>query len=221
MDNINAKETKEKLNNWFNYILAIGLIGVFVLIFSLINNSTNQEKMLKNQVLSNTNNSVEGIIIKTNKGSIGIDFYSNEAPNTVNNFIKLVEKEFYNGTRFHRVVKDFMIQGGDPLSKDLEKKNLWGTGGPGYTFDDEIGENNKNDIGTISMANAGPNTNGSQFFINTNNNNFLDTKHTVFGKVVSGMDVVAKINNVETTANVSGEKSLPVEDIVIESIVLK
>jgi len=220
-DNLDVKETKKKLGHWFNTILAIGLVGFFILVFGLINNSTEKENMLKNQTPPNSNNSAEGVIIKTNLGSIEIDFYAEKAPKTVANFIKLAGSEFYNGTRFHRIVKDFMIQGGDPLSKDIQKKDLWGTGGPGYTFEDEIGENNKNDVGTIAMANAGPNTNGSQFFINTNNNNFLDTKHTVFGKVVNGMDVLAKINNVETEMNASGEKSLPVEDIIIESITLK
>jgi len=109
-----------------------------------------------------------------------------------------------------------MIQGGDPLTKDDTKMAMWGTGDPGYKFADEISKDNKNNIGTIAMANSGPNTNGSQFFINTAANNFLDTKHTVFGKVVSGMDVVTKIENVKT-----GEADRPVEAVVIESITLK
>jgi peptidylprolyl isomerase len=99
------------------------------------------------------------------------------------------------------VIKDFMIQGGDPLTKDDTKMDYWGTGGPGYQFADEITTNNKNNKGTISMANSGPNTNGSQFFINTKDNNFLDTKHTVFGKVISGMDTVEAIEALQTNTS--------------------
>jgi cyclophilin family peptidyl-prolyl cis-trans isomerase len=115
-----------------------------------------------------------------------------------------------------------MIQGGDPLSKDDSKVNLWGTGGPGYSFADELGgenKNNKNDKGTIAMANSGPNTNGSQFFINVAANNFLDDKHVVFGKVVSGMDVVTKIEN--TPTSLPGIADRPVNAVVLESISLR
>lgn len=155
-------------------------------------------------------------IVTTNKGVITLELFGDKTPNTVANFTTLAGKDFYNGTRFHRVIKGFMIQGGDPLSKDLSQQGRWGTGGPGYSFADEITSTNKNDIGTISMANAGPNTNGSQFFINTAPNNFLDTKHTVFGRVISGMEVVTAIENTKTGAN-----DRPVEDMIIESIVIK
>lgn len=154
--------------------------------------------------------------LQTNKGDITIEFYNKQAPNTVANFVKLAKAGFYNGTKFHRVIKGFMIQGGDPLSKDDSKTALWGTGGPGYKFADELGSNNKNDIGTIAMANSGSNTNGSQFFVNTAANNFLDTKHTVFGKVVSGMDVVTKIENTPTGA---GDR--PTTPVIINSVILK
>ena len=151
--------------------------------------------------------------LHTNQGDITIEFLGNDAPNTVANFTKLAQEGFYNGTKFHRVIKGFMIQGGDPLSKDESMQARWGTGGPGYQFADEIHANNKNEPGTISMANAGPNTNGSQFFINVAPNNFLDGKHTVFGKVTAGMDVVAKIEATQTGAN-----DRPVTPMVIESI---
>jgi peptidylprolyl isomerase len=154
-------------------------------------------------------------LLKTSHGDITIEF-SADAPNTVANFKQLASEGFYNGTKFHRVIKGFMIQGGDPLTKDDSMMARWGTGGPGYQFADEIHANNRNEIGTIAMANAGSNTNGSQFFINVANNNFLDSKHTVFGKVISGMDVVAKIEN---TATGAGDR--PVEPMVIESITLK
>lgn len=153
------------------------------------------------------------ITLRTNKGDIVLEMMEQDAPNTVANFAKLIASGFYDGTKFHRVIKDFMIQGGDPLTKDDTQASAWGTGGPGYKFADEIHANNKNNIGTIAMANAGPNTNGSQFFINTANNNFLDGKHTVFGKVTSGMEVVQKIEDVETSAS-----DRPIEPVVIVSV---
>jgi peptidylprolyl isomerase len=151
----------------------------------------------------------------TNKGDITIEF-NTAAPNTVENFTKLAKDGFYNGTKFHRIIENFMIQGGDPLTKDDSKQAMWGTGGPGYTFADEIHAQNNNVIGTISMANAGPNTNGSQFFINVANNNFLDTKHTVFGRVIAGMDVVEAIVSVPTNP-----QDRPLSPVVINSISLE
>ncbi len=156
--------------------------------------------------------------LHTNKGDIQIEFFEATTPNTVANFTKLAKEGFYNGTKFHRVIKGFMIQGGDPLSKDDTKISSWGTGGPGYKFPDELGAgnpNNSNDVGTISMANSGKDTNGSQFFINTAANNFLDPKHVVFGKVVSGMDIVSKIESIPTS-----EGDRPTTPMVIESISL-
>ncbi len=150
--------------------------------------------------------------LHTNKGDIIIEF-SAQTPLTVDNFTTLAKKNFYDGVKFHRVIEGFMIQAGDPLTKDDAQMSSWGTGGPGYTFQDEISTENKNNIGTISMANAGPDTNGSQFFINVKNNNFLDTKHTVFGKVIAGMEVVSAI---EQTPTGSGDR--PIEAVVINSI---
>ncbi len=154
-------------------------------------------------------------VFKTSEGEFEIEFFGEKSPKTVENFKKLVKEGFYDGVKFHRVGKGFMIQGGDPLTKDDSQQAMWGTGGPGYMFEDEISELNNNLKGTISMANAGPNTNGSQFFINTVDNSNLDDRHTVFGKVVRGMDVVEKIENVEV-----GIKKVPVEAVVIESVVL-
>lgn len=155
-------------------------------------------------------------ILHTNKGDIVIEFDSINAPNAVTNFIKLSKEGFYDGTKFHRIVKDFMNQGGDPFSKEDSLMDKWGTGGPGYTFADELGPDNHNVVGTISMANAGPDTNGSQFFINVADNTYLDGKHTVFGKVITGFDVVKAINSVETD-----DYDRPTSPIIIESISLK
>ena len=123
-------------------------------------------------------------------------------PVTAGNFESLVKKGFYDGVIFHRVIDGFMIQGGDPTGT--------GKGGPGYVIKDEFTINNRNYRGTIAMANAGPNTGGSQFFINLDNNNYLDTMHPVFGKVVEGMDVVDKIGNVTTDP-----KNRPVQNVTI------
>lgn len=156
------------------------------------------------------------ITLKTNRGDIKLEMMEKDAPNTVANFAKLAREGFYNGTKFHRVIAGFMIQGGDPQTKDDSLMVRWGTGGPGYKFADEIHANNKNVVGTISMANAGPNTNGSQFFINTAMNTPLDAKHTVFGKVVSGMEVVQAIESCETN-----EMDRPLEPQVIESVLVE
>jgi len=162
---------------------------------------------------TNTIKKMTTVTMTTNQGVITLELFGDLKPKTVENFTKLAKDGFYNGTRFHRVIKGFMIQGGDPLSRDVANQPRWGTGGPGYSFADELSTENKNVIGTISMANSGPNTNGSQFFINTANNNFLDTKHTVFGKVVAGMDVVSKIEN-----NKTGQNDRPIEDMIIEKM---
>jgi peptidyl-prolyl cis-trans isomerase B (cyclophilin B) len=123
---------------------------------------------------------------ETSKGSITADLFAKDAPNTVNNFVFLAREGFYDGTVFHRVIADFMIQGGDPEGT--------GRGGPGYRFEDEVKNNpHKHQVGSLSMANAGPNTNGSQFFITHVVTQWLDGKHTVFGQVRSGQDVVNKI----------------------------
>ena len=114
-------------------------------------------------------------------------------PITTGNFEKLVKLGFYDGILFHRVIDGFMIQGGDPTGT--------GAGGPGYTIKDEFTDHNRNDRGTIAMANAGPNTGGSQFFVNLVNNNFLDNKHPVFGKVIEGMNVVDALAKVSTDGN--------------------
>jgi len=134
-----------------------------------------------------TNTKNTKVLLKTNMGEIMIELYS-DMPITAGNFEKLVKQGFYDDVIFHRVIDGFMIQGGDPTGT--------GTGGPGYTIKDEFTNHNKNNRGTISMANSGPDTGGSQFFINLVNNNFLDTKHPVFGKVIEGMDIIDKIAKV-------------------------
>jgi peptidyl-prolyl cis-trans isomerase B (cyclophilin B) len=146
--------------------------------------------------------------LHTNHGAIEVEFFDDDAPKTVGNFRKLAGEGFYDGLTFHRVIKDFMIQGGCPQGT--------GTGGPGYTFEDEFNEH-KIERGALAMANAGPNTNGSQFFIvTTEAAPWLDGKHTVFGKVTNGMDAVDSIEGTET-----GAQDRPVDDVLIERVELK
>lgn len=153
-------------------------------------------------------------ILHTTLGDITVKFYPQDAPKTVANFIKLASSNFYDKTTFHRVIKGFMIQGGDPNSKDADKTND-GKGGPGYAFQDEF-NSHKLVRGSLAMANSGPNTNGSQFFIVTATSTpWLDGKHTNFGEVTSGLDIVDKIENSQTDAT-----NHPISDITIKSIEL-
>jgi peptidyl-prolyl cis-trans isomerase B (cyclophilin B) len=146
-------------------------------------------------------------VLHTNHGAIAIELYPTDAPKTVQNFEKLARDGFYDGVIFHRVIPDFMIQGGDPTGT--------GSGGPGYSFEDEINDH-KVERGALAMANAGPNTNGSQFFIVTADEcSWLDGKHTVFGRVTNGMDVVDEISNVARDA-----RDKPHEPVVIERVEL-
>ena len=142
------------------------------------------------------------VLLQTTMGDVKIELFDKTMPITAGNFRKLVEKKFYDGTIFHRVIVDFMIQGGDPEGT--------GMGGPGYAIKDELPAENRNVRGTISMANSGPNSGGSQFFINTVDNRGLDRKHPVFGKVVSGMDVVDAISKTPTDADDRPKKTVTI-----------
>jgi peptidyl-prolyl cis-trans isomerase B (cyclophilin B) len=138
--------------------------------------------------------------LETSSGTIAVDLFAKEAPTTVNNFVFLARDGFYDGTVFHRVIVDFMIQGGDPTGS--------GRGGPGYRFEDETkGSPYKHKVGSLSMANAGPNTNGSQFFITHVETGWLDGKHTIFGQVRSGQDVVNKVKQGDTLKSVKIEEA--------------
>jgi len=168
-------------------------------------------------VITNDMNPI--VVLETTKGTFEVELFTDVMPITAGNFQKLVEEGFYDGTLFHRVIPDFMIQGGDPITKTDEVLRF-GTGGPGYAIQDEhiAGENLSNTRGSLSMANSGPNSGGSQFFINVADNVFLDfdkeplqSKHPVFGRVISGMEVVDTIVSVERN-----ERDLPLDPIMIE-----
>jgi peptidyl-prolyl cis-trans isomerase B (cyclophilin B) len=145
------------------------------------------------------------VTLHTNHGPVAVELFDEDAPKTVENFLKLSRDGFYDGLTFHRIIKDFMIQGGDPQGT--------GSGGPGYTFEDEFNQH-KVERGALAMANAGPNTNGSQFFVvTTEAAPWLDGKHTVFGEVTAGMEAVDAIEGVETDA-----QDRPAEPVVIERV---
>lgn len=181
-----------------------------------------EELQINDPGITNTMNHLA--VFKTNKGTVKIELYEDKMPITTGNFIKLANEGFYNGTKFHRVIDGFMIQGGDPNSKS-EDSSSYGTGGPGYTIQDEFVADPllSNVRGTIAMANTGqPNSGGSQFFINTIDNTGLDfdkepftSRHPVFGRVVEGMDVVDAIS-----ATPVGPRDLPTDPVVIESITI-
>jgi peptidylprolyl isomerase len=181
------------------------------------------EELKANQaIMTNKNNPVA--VMQTNRGTIEIELFEDTMPITSGNFIKLAEEGFYDGVKFHRVIENFMIQSGDPITKTDEYLR-YGTGGPGYTIPDEhiAGEYLTNVRGTISMANRGPETGGSQFFINLADNTHLDfdkppmsSSHPVFGRVVAGMDVVDEIGLTETNDN-----DMPLDPVVIESVTIR
>ncbi|HOY68481.1 MAG TPA: peptidylprolyl isomerase [Candidatus Ozemobacteraceae bacterium] len=154
--------------------------------------------------------------LKTSLGDIRVELLAKESPNTVNNFVFLARERFYDGTIFHRIIKEFMIQGGDPLGT--------GEGDPGYSFNDELPAKHSYELGIMAMANAGPNTQGSQFFIcNGDKAKKLDKRpnYTQFGKVIEGMDVILKISAVEVGPSASGEMSKPLTPPVLLTVVIE
>ena len=166
----------------------------------------------------NETNKKEVAVIKTSEGEMVAEFWSDVAPKTVENFKKLAKAGFYDGTAFHRIVKGFMIQGGDPLTKDMKNEARFGTGDPGYKIKAEF--NKKSHVrGVLSMARSqDPNSAGSQFFICHGEPKFLDGQYTAFGKLIKGDDVLGKIGDTEVTMSGSGEKSKPTKRVTVESI---
>ena len=201
------RETFDKKEN--NKKMVVKAVFLVLLVFAIYqiniamnNNSENNNS--QNKSMQEEENKIA--VIETNKGNIKLELYTNDAPKTVENFVKLTSENFYDGIKFHRVISNFMIQTGDPISKGIFEQDfvydskdnpnnlpVAGTGGPGYSFEDEINYH-KIEVGSLAMANSGPNTNGSQFFIVTESSQpHLDGKHTVFGRVIEGMEVVTSI----------------------------
>lgn len=157
-------------------------------------------------------------VLDTSDGQIVISFWPDAAPKTVENFETLAKKGFYDGTAFHRIMKGFMVQGGDPLSKDPTQEASWGTGGPGYTIKAEF-NNHSHQMGVISMARGGdPDSAGSQFFICDGDASFLDHQYTAFGQLIKGQDVLDKIANTPVGPNAQGEPSKPLERVTLNSV---
>jgi peptidyl-prolyl cis-trans isomerase B (cyclophilin B) len=164
------------------------------------------------------NSSNEVAVIKTSEGDMVVQFWTDASPNTVENFKKLARQGFYDGTIFHRIVKGFMIQGGDPNSKDQAKENSYGEGGPGYNIKAEFNDHG-HERGVVSMARGpDPDSAGSQFFICLAPVRRLDHQYTTFGKLIKGDDVLEKIGDTPVTRNSMGEPSKPTKRVVIESI---
>jgi peptidyl-prolyl cis-trans isomerase B (cyclophilin B) len=172
----------------------------------------------KKEEKSPMNSSNEVAVIKTSEGDMVVQFWTDAASSTVENFKKLGRQGFYDGTIFHRIVKGFMIQGGDPNSKDPAKENSYGQGGPGYNIKAEFNDHS-HDRGVISMARGpDPDSAGSQFFICLAPVHRLDHQYTTFGKLIKGQDVLEKIGDTSVTRNSMGEPSKPTKRVVIESI---
>jgi peptidyl-prolyl cis-trans isomerase B (cyclophilin B) len=174
-----------------------------------------EEKKAESPTMNASN---EVAVIKTSEGEMVVQFWTDAAPNTIENFKKLAREGFYDGTIFHRIVKGFMIQGGDPNSKDPAKENSYGEGGPGYKIKAEFNDHS-HERGVIAMARSSdPDSAGSQFFICLVPVPRLDHQYTTFGKLIKGADVLEKIGDTPVTRNPSGENSKPTKRVVIESI---
>lgn len=213
---VKKERTYHKQNTfvWIFFIVSVIIMGGSLLY--AINKASEGASALASQAYQRGVGVVDGVVLETSHGDITINLFEEAAPKTVENFVTLAREDFYDGTRFHRVIPDFMIQGGDPLSKDVSQKARWGSGGPGYTFADEINDY-KLVQGRVAMANRGPDTNGSQFFIVTaEHTSWLDGVHTVFGEVTGGMNVVMEIQRVPTD-----NRDRPTRDVVIEDVILR
>src|SRR4029078_2838319 len=191
------------------------LIFSCVIVSALVTAAVAAEEKKEISTMSNSN---EVAVIKTNEGEMVVQFWTDAAPNTIENFKKLAHQGFYDGTIFHRIVKGFMIQGGDPNSKDAAKEGAYGQGGPGYEIKAEF-NNHSHDRGVLSMARGpDPDSAGSQFFICLAPVQRLEGQYTTFGKLIKGGDVLEKIGNTPVERNTQGEMSKPTKRVVIETV---
>lgn len=191
------------------------LMIVFMIVFGVLACKGQEDDQVKSQEPQSIKESKEMTVavMETNMGVIELELFADQTPKTVENFVGLADSGYYNGVTFHRVIPNFMIQGGDPTGTGRGGQSIWGK-----KFEDEIVSSlNFNEPGVLAMANAGPNTNGSQFFITVAQTSWLDGNHTIFGKVINGMDVVYAISNVPTSK--PGDK--PLEPVVMESVTIE
>jgi len=197
-----------------NLICAFSLIAGFALVSCSKADQTSTNNPPDNQTVS-TSNTNEVAVITTTEGTMVVEFWTDAAPNTIANFKKLANSGFYDGTAFHRVIKGFMIQGGDPLTKDPSKEDAWGTGGPGYQIKAEFNDHS-HVRGVISMARSNdPDSAGSQFFICHGDPTFLDHQYTTFGKLIKGDDVLEKIGTTPTHPQDRPDKRMGIISIKI------
>lgn len=174
--------------------------------------TTNNDQKENSEMTELKKDTITVAVIKTTMGTIEIELFAKKAIKTVENFVGLAEKKYYDGIIFHRVIDNFMIQGGDPTGTGMGGESIWGK-----PFEDEVNTGLKHESeGILSMANAGPNTNGSQFFITLKETSWLDRRHTVFGKVIKGMDVVKAIGKVKT-----GPNDKPLTDVVMQQVTIE
>lgn len=198
--------------------LVITLVGLALSALTGFGQETKKDQTKPKEESKSVNPTNEVAVIETSKGEIVIEFWPDVAPKTVENFKKLAKEKFYDGTAFHRIIKGFMIQGGDPLTKDKTKEAMWGTGDPGYKIKAEFNDRS-HQRGVISMArSASPDSAGCQFFICDGNASFLDHKYTAFGVVIKGDDTLSKIAGTPVTRSASGENSKPTERVEVKSI---
>jgi peptidyl-prolyl cis-trans isomerase B (cyclophilin B) len=191
------------------------LLSCCVIASTLVAAAVAAEEKKETSPMSNSN---EVAVIKTNEGEMVVQFWTDAAPNTIENFKKLAHQGFYDGTIFHRIVKGFMIQGGDPNSKDAAKEGAYGQGGPGYEIKAEFNKHS-HDRGVLSMARGpDPDSAGSQFFVCLAPVRRLDGQYTTFGKLIKGDDVLDKIGDTPVERNAQGEMSKPTKRVVIESV---
>jgi cyclophilin family peptidyl-prolyl cis-trans isomerase len=188
------------------------ITSISIVIISACASQNNENSKSNNEEGKKMSSPSTVAVIKTNMGTIEIELFADQTPKTVENFVGLSEKGYYNGVIFHRVIENFMIQGGDPTGTGRGGESFWG----GKFADEFVSSLRHNGPGILSMANAGPNTNGSQFFITLVATPWLDGKHTVFGKVINGMDVVYVIGKVKTEA---GDR--PANDVVMEQVTIE
>lgn len=196
----------------FYSLLSFLLLVCFTLSSESTAQPVNKKSQKEKKIMGSKNDTLTVTVIETNMGTIELELFAKKAVKTVENFVGLAEKGYYNGVVFHRVIDNFMIQGGDPTGTGRGGQSLWGE-----PFEDEVNTGLKhNSEGILSMANAGPNTNGSQFFITLKDTPWLDGRHTVFGKVIKGLDVVKKIGKVKTDQN-----DKPLEDVVMQKVTIE
>src|SRR5438128_1452733 len=194
------------------------VLGLEVAAAPVLGEENKEEKKDEKKETTKMSDTKEVAVFKTSEGEMVAEFWSDVAPNTVENFKKLAKSGFYDGTAFHRIIKGFMAQGGDPLTKDPAKESRYGTGDPGYKIKAEFNDRS-HERGVLSMARSSdPDSAGSQFFICLANVSRLDHQYTAFGKLIKGDDVLGKIGDAEVTMSGSGERSKPTKRVTVESI---